>query len=72
MLNLKYLKTLASLILWAEESVQVKMQNPVVAFPITKRINAELFVDWMADLDLVDGRINNVAGVELMFDLRIK
>jgi len=34
--------------------------SPVMTFPIKKRINTELFIDRMAALYVVDGRIKNV------------
>jgi len=34
--------------------------NPVMPFPIEKRINTELYIDKMAALYIVDGQIKNV------------
>jgi len=34
-------------------------ENPVTTFPIKKRSNTDLFIDKMAALYIVDGRIKN-------------
>jgi len=43
--------------LWSAEFEWAEMQNPWTTFPIKKRINTDLFIDRMAALYKVDGRI---------------
>jgi len=53
---------LASTVLWSEESSQDgswKNENPVMSFPIKRRINTDLFIDRMAALYLVESWIRH-------------
>jgi len=51
---------LASLMLKSEKIVSGQIQNPVMTFPINKRINPELFMDGKAVIYMIYGRIKNM------------
>jgi len=42
-----------------KESMRVAIENPVMAFPIKKRINTELFIDRKATLYILTGGNEN-------------